>query len=268
MPNHITNRVHLFGDAEKIRALLEAVRYDDGEPGTLDFSKLIPLPEELKIQSGSMTGKAMNVYLSAVNPGNAEFPYPDKVNRGQFASMISGLAAWGGITEFRVGLSARACDPDPRKRAELVAAGEQYVSNALKYGHTDWYGFCIAKWGSKWNSYDARPPENDTLVFHTAWSRVLPVITELAKRFPEVEIEYEWADEDIGCNVGHAHFQDGELTEDVRLDAQTKEAYEFAAEVIGADLSEWGLVFDEKSRNYVYRGESEDEAEEENLNMT
>lgn len=268
MPNHITNRLHLSGDAEKIRELLEAVRYDDGEPGTLDFEKLIPLPEELKIQSGSMTGKAMDAYLSAVNPSNAEFPYPDKASREQFASVIVGLAAWGKIKELRLGLSARECDPDPRKRAELVMAGKQYVSNVLKYGHTDWYGYCVAKWGSKWNSYDPRPMENDTLVFHTAWSRVMPVIAELAKRFPEVEIEYEWADEDIGSNVGHAHFQDGELTEDVWLESQTKEAYEFAAAVMDADLSDWGLVFNEKSQNYEYCEETEDETEEENQIMT
>lgn len=210
----------------------------------------------------------MDTYLSAVNPSNVEFPYPDKVNREQFAAMIAGLVSSGVIHTFQVGLSAKQCDPDPRKRAELVTAGEQYISNVLKYGHTDWYDYCVVKWGSKWNSYDPKPLENDTLTFCTAWSRVLPVIAELARRFSEVEIEYEWADEDIGCNVGHAHFQDGELTEDVWLGAQTKEAYEFAAEVIGADLSEWGLVFDEKSQNYAYRGESEDEAEEENPIMT
>lgn len=268
MPNHVTNRVHLYGDAEKIRELLEAVRYDDGELGTLDFEKLIPLPEELKIQSGSMTGKAMNAYLSAVNPRNLGFPYPDKLDPAQFAAMISGLVSCGGIHTFQVGLSAKQCDPDPQNRAALLAAGERYVSNALQYGHTDWYSFCVAKWGSKWNSYDSGLMGDDTLVFHTAWSRVMPVIAELARRFPEVEIEYEWADEDIGCNVGHAHFQNGELTEDVWLESQTKEAYEFAAEIMNTDLSDWGLVFDEKSQNYEYRPESEDETEEENPIMT
>lgn len=267
MPNHITNRVHLFGDAEKIRELLEAVRYDDGELGTLDFNRLILMPEELDIAYGSSLRLAVSTYLSAINPQNADFPYPDKMDVEQFTALAKKLDRYNGAGHFQTNLTPQTYTLLPDGLTDMLKLGSRYVGNFQKYHAFAWYDFRVREWGSKWNSYDSRPLENDTLTFCTAWSRVLPVIAELAKRFPEVEIEYEWADEDIGCNVGHAHFQDGELTEDVRLDAQTKEAYEFAAEVIGADLSEWGLVFDEKSQNYVYRGESEDEAEEEHLTM-
>ena len=263
MPNHVTNRVHLTGDAARIRELLEAVRYDDGEIGTLDFSKLIPMPEELDMEFGSLTHRAIHAYLCAINPKNTAFPYPFKMHGDLFEALSAALGY--SRPESRAKLVQKPADFG-EQGDELVKLGRQYVDNYLHYGVTTWYDFRVAKWGSKWNSYNAQPLENDTLTFCTAYSRVLPVIAELARRFPDIEIEYAWADEDIGCNVGYAKFEGGELTEDFWYEPHTREAYEFAAEVMGSDLSEWSLVFNEDTQNYEFH--YEETAEEEHPEMT
>ena len=43
MPNHVTNIIHLRGDAEQIQKLREAVMDDRFGPGSIDFEKVIPM---------------------------------------------------------------------------------------------------------------------------------------------------------------------------------------------------------------------------------
>lgn len=59
----------------RIDALLNAVKYDNGERGTLDFNKLIPMPPELNMPAGSEETHSINAFLSAANPENTAFPY-------------------------------------------------------------------------------------------------------------------------------------------------------------------------------------------------
>ena len=46
MPNHVTNVLTLHGEPEQIRAMLEAIQYDDLGIGSVDFNKIIPMPEK------------------------------------------------------------------------------------------------------------------------------------------------------------------------------------------------------------------------------
>jgi hypothetical protein len=48
----------------------------------------------------------------------------------------------------------------------------------------------------------------DTLKFETAWSHPTKVIHALSKKFPDVEFELQYADEDIGANLGHYTIKD------------------------------------------------------------
>lgn len=45
MPNNVENIVTLKGDEKKIREMLEAIKNDDYGLGTVDFNKVIPMPE-------------------------------------------------------------------------------------------------------------------------------------------------------------------------------------------------------------------------------
>lgn len=47
MPNHTLNTLTFSGDSARIEALLAAVQNDEGGKGSIDFDRLIPMPEEL-----------------------------------------------------------------------------------------------------------------------------------------------------------------------------------------------------------------------------
>lgn len=58
MPNHITNRIKFLGEPERIRAIMEAIKHDEMGLGSVDFNKVIPMPESLNITAGSITDAA------------------------------------------------------------------------------------------------------------------------------------------------------------------------------------------------------------------
>jgi hypothetical protein len=45
----------------------------------------------------------------------------------------------------------------------------------------NWYNWCLANWGTKWNSYDGNVTESG-ISFNTAWAPPVPVIVELSKQ--------------------------------------------------------------------------------------
>ena len=48
MPNHITNRIKLIGEPADVRRVMEAVKVDKVGPGSLDFEKVIPMPDDVE----------------------------------------------------------------------------------------------------------------------------------------------------------------------------------------------------------------------------
>jgi hypothetical protein len=74
--------------------------------------------------------------------------------------------------------------------------------NTHTYGHPDWYSWCCARWGTKWNTY-ATSSTKTCLAFSSAWSPPLGAITELAKKTQETWI-LEYIEE--GCDfIGRAY---------------------------------------------------------------
>lgn len=72
MPNHVTNVLTLHGDPTQIRAMLEAIQYDNLGIGSVDFNKIIPMPESLNIEAGSQTSiglKAYQDFIEVYTPG-------------------------------------------------------------------------------------------------------------------------------------------------------------------------------------------------------
>ena len=67
MPNHVTNIVNLSGDKEKIAEMLEAIKDEEYGIGTIDFNKITPMPESLKITAGSQTERGLGYYKAFVD---------------------------------------------------------------------------------------------------------------------------------------------------------------------------------------------------------
>lgn len=67
MPNHIINTIRLTGDREKISELLESVKDSRFGIGSLDFNKVIPMPESLQIETGSSMERGLKAYKEFVD---------------------------------------------------------------------------------------------------------------------------------------------------------------------------------------------------------
>ena len=61
MPNYVKNILSFDGDPAQVDRLFSAVQ---GENGPMDFNKLIPMPPELEIESGSRTTAGFKKYMA------------------------------------------------------------------------------------------------------------------------------------------------------------------------------------------------------------
>ena len=235
MTNCIANRLHLSGDQNRIDELLESIK---GEESVIDFNRIIPMPESLNIESGSRTNNGLKTYKDFVAvytmDGTLEKDLLNipKESEENFLKMRSDI------------------DHDTWELGRTAFQNEQ------KYGAADWYQFHNEFWGSKWDAWDSFLSEDNTIEFYTAWSRVMPIVQKLAENYPDITFEYSWADEDLGCNVGSAELENGQVVHDEFLTPQSKEAFELACELWGDECLEvMGLVFNEKLGTYEYHDE-------------
>lgn len=201
MPNWVFNKVYFSGNKEKIKELKDFVTTSES---CFDFNKLIPMPEELKMESGYMETVAIDCAKAR--------------NRGKktSASYENYKVSWKEKETFD----------------ELADLGDKYLSNLEKYGSTTWYDWCCRNWGTKWNACEPSWQGDDYVNFNTAWSAPLSVYEQMTKLFPEVLFDVSYADEDMGHNCGTVSWDGNELS------WVPMEDYEFACDVWGWDPQE------------------------------
>lgn len=99
------------------------------------------------------------------------------------------------------------------KRRELEKTVGLHEAFKVKDGYNSGgYEWCIANWGTKWNAYDIGF-DYEAVYFQTAWATPLPIWVEISKRFPELQVIIEYADEDRGNNCGRMVYLNGEQIE-------------------------------------------------------
>lgn len=208
MPNHITNRLIIKADNQKVEKVIEFLKgepYNDGSLRYIDFNKIVSIPEGLNIESSTLGEDGMN-YLIAKQKKYFRSPQDlEAVKRFE-----------------RLG-------DDLQEKALII--GRQYLHNIADYGFKDWYDWCIEYWGTKWNAYDQRYEEPNIIWFNTAWNGVIGLICKLSEIFPDVEFDYSYADEDTGNNTGRGTIING-VSDISSLLNQSGEAYELAFELM------------------------------------
>ena len=229
MPNHLMSKIHFSGEQSRINELLESIK---GEETLFDFNRVIPMPESLNIEAGTHTENGLRAYREFITVYTMD---------GTLEKDLLNIPK----EKEEIFLKAR-----PDINIDEWNLGRTAFQNELKYGSQTWYQFHIQEWGSKWNSYNSEMAEDNTIEFNTAWTNVKPVVLALSQEFPDIEINYRWADEDIGINMGDVTFKNGECVDEISFDNDSKEAIEFAADMWGIDLEEEGFVFNEKSGTY------------------
>ncbi len=75
MPNHVENHIEFNGDKQQIDAMLNKIKSDEYGTGTIDFKKIISMPETLNIEAGSRTDcglKAYREYIEVYTSGRSD----------------------------------------------------------------------------------------------------------------------------------------------------------------------------------------------------
>ena len=79
------------------------------------------------------------------------------------------------------------------------------------------------------------------------------VMDKLSRMFPEIKMDLQWADEDVGYNVGHVVLLAGKAIAGHIPEGGSREAYEMSFQIHGGKAADFNYVFDEKEGNYVYQ---------------
>lgn len=172
MPNWCFNYVKITGDKKKIDEVVQ----------NFNFQKIIPMPEELHIVSGTVSDLAVKYYQDKTAFEKDEV-YMERcknmgIVKGERSEDISYL--------FKG-------DESPLTMGDLYELGSIIESNKAKYGAPDWYEWSCKNWGTKWNAGDVTKDDIEngfSYEFDTAWCMPKGIFIEIAKRLPDCEIEW------------------------------------------------------------------------------
>ncbi len=247
MPNHITNILTIQADENKVRNILERVKSEEDGLGSIDFNKLIPMPESLNIEAGSRSNRGLELYRSFLQD-SAAIAYADVQNTEPSPQHSETLTAL--LKKYQ-----ELTKDDP----ELLQLGRKCYENIQNYGCTDWYDWSIKNWGTKWNAYGYKefPSYQDgdsEIRFLTAWAAPHPILEKLSELYPDVTFSHQWADEDFGHNVGERDYLGGEIVSENIPTGGSAEAYELAADILGIELNsdESGYYLSADESGYFY----------------
>ncbi len=179
MPNHVMNKLTFSSQEKKVLSFLK------GDKELIDFNKIIPMPEELNIES------------SNIGEEGAKYLFYNNI-RGWF--------------EEKQASEAKKLLENHGKLDEGLELGKQYLSNLANHGFYTWYDWRRKNWGTKWNAYESKLVSENCIMFETAWNGVVELIEKLSLKFPNVEFEYSYADEDCGANTGTGTIKNGVST--------------------------------------------------------
>lgn len=212
MPNHITNRLIIDGSTEEVAKVFDFLKSDspsdNGDYVLVDFNKILPMPDALDVPSSS-EGEDGKLYLLGMSGNSLQVDnYKRTPHYEKMAKMES---------------------ESPAAFHRCIELGKKILHNISDFGCKTWYEWRTRNWGTKWNAYDIEKVDDNTIKFLTAWSGVPDLIGKLASMFPNVTINYDFADEDTSYNVGSFIFNGEDVEDNSPANASTEA---------------WKLVFD------------------------
>lgn len=179
---------------------------------SLDFNKLIPMPEDLKLDAGTIENKSISCYYLSLSDEdklklmkllkNKEvFFHRNYWNK--YESDIKNFEDNPNKLREEIDNYHGLIDFDDKKHfSNILELGKQYVENIKKYGYPQWYDWCVENWGTKWNVeddvdvvYDENKNEYD-ISFPTAWSVPSGIVEKYSELCSDDEFYWEYEDED------------------------------------------------------------------------
>ena len=179
---------------------------------SLDFNKLIPMPEDLKLDAGSIESNSISCYYLSLNDDEKyklmkllkskeiffhhdywnKYKKDIKYYESNPDKLKNNKDNFNGLIDF----------DDKKHFNSLAELGKQYIENIKKYGYPQWYDWCVENWGTKWNveddvdvSYNKNTDEYD-ITFDTAWSVPSGIVEKYSEFCNDEEFYWEYEDED------------------------------------------------------------------------
>lgn len=180
MPNYVDNVVRIEG------GIGDKDLFTDGN---FDFNKLIPMPKDLDINSGSANdiGLCM-LYMEARENVKKGIDTTKNVIKMQKIKESYSICS----PEFYEDKVKQITDPIEKKN--IYELGEKSLNNYIKYGSRTWYEWCCEHWDTKWNAMETNVTDNE-ISFVTAWSPPYKVIEALSKVYQGCRVECEYSGE-------------------------------------------------------------------------
>ena len=104
-----------------------------------------------------------------------------------------------------------ATSPNKKGEEETEEQYEQRMNDLKrKYGHTNWYDWKIARWGTKWGNCDVYHLTDDTIGFTSAWSPPTQWVEAISSQYPDLEFRLYYLESGMGfCGVFEGNFENG-----------------------------------------------------------
>ena len=214
--NWVKNRITLHdAGQEEIDKVFDFLKSEDGE---VDFNNIISMPAELvDSEAGSETNTSWEYYQAKEFGDYTEidkhFAYP--------WIKLEGIKTRDELLDFFLKL-----------KPDIYEYGKYLHELDERYGYHDWYGWSCAHWGVECNACDGRRSGN-IIVFETADRGVPRLMLMVSEKFPEVTMDYEFADEDFGYNTARYTFSAGIVMAAYEPVDNTIESRQLAKSILG-----------------------------------
>lgn len=178
---------------------------------SFDFNKLIPMPESLKMTSGSIEGKSIASYFLSLDEmekikikdllENAKLDFYGTYWNKYKSDINNYITNSERLKEDRETFTGGVEDVDKNIK-DFNELGKKYIDNISNHGYAQWYDWCNQKWGTKWNVgeevevfYDSSIEEYE-ISFNTAWDPPYGIIEEYSKMCEDSDFNWEFVNED------------------------------------------------------------------------
>lgn len=201
MPNWTMNKIICK------KSIGDKILSKENDEYILDFNKIIPMPKELQIESGSRGHRGL-MYLFSKTDNIEE---KEIINKA-YKSLNPFFKDIYNDSEFvKINNDIKKYETDPEFK-ESIDLGEKYLSNYKEHGHCNWYNWCVSNWGTKWNvlddvdvTYDKKTDEYE-INFDTAWSVPAGIVEEYSKLCSDEEFFWKYENEDYdGVHILSKH---------------------------------------------------------------
>jgi hypothetical protein len=171
---YILNNLKILGKPEQVKAVMDFIIENPAssdETEKIDFDKIVPTPEELKIKESD-------------NAWDAHFLL--------FGDPLGFLSPCGVEN-----LQERFSRFSPDEQQEAVELALIYQRNYKKYGHINALCWRVENWGTRSNGIIQHITDGaEKVSFLTEELAPVPVIIELSRIFPKVKFAFDFLDED------------------------------------------------------------------------